>query len=125
MQLGLRHDHARLWRYSPLQSEFAARELARHGIEASKLGSIHALADYGTPSELLVSSSDAALMFWRSLPGWPRALGTLLSAAPRLLREPLYRTVARNRYRWFGRYDTCKLPSAEQQALFFLDPTAR
>jgi len=34
------------------------------------------------------------------------------------VRDPLYDWVARNRYRWFGKYDSCPLPSPDQRARF-------
>lgn len=59
--------------------------------------------------------SDAVLAIWRGL-GWPwRALGAL-ALIPRALRDPPYRWVARNRYRLFGRRDSCWLPTSEQRA---------
>jgi predicted DCC family thiol-disulfide oxidoreductase YuxK len=139
VQLGLRHDRARRWRYCPLQSPFAARELARFGIDAATTQSIHALVRYVVPAGAnlnpikggtgviardpgtLLSSSDAGVLFWRTLSGWPRLVGALLSVTPRTLREPVYRLIARHRYRWFGRYDVCKMPTPEQSALFTWD----
>src|SRR5687768_3382970 len=67
VRLGLRHDRGGLWRYSALQSEFAARVLGPHGIDAMASDSIHALLDHGTPRERLVSSSDAAVVFLKTL----------------------------------------------------------
>ncbi|MFP5284488.1 MAG: thiol-disulfide oxidoreductase DCC, partial [Thermoanaerobaculia bacterium] len=37
---------------------------------------------------------------------------------PRPLRDALYRWIARNRYRWFGRTETCWLPTPELQSRF-------
>ena len=60
----------------------------------------------------------------RPLHIWSRRLGgvwTLLSLArftPRFLRDPAYRFVARNRYSWFGRSDTCRVPTAVEKARF-------
>ena len=45
-------------------------------------------------------------------------LGRLL---PRALRDRLYRLVARNRYRLFGRRDTCRLPDPDQRDRFIVD----
>ena len=39
---------------------------------------------------------------------WPLAFGAIL--IPRNARDAAYRWIARNRYRWFGRTDTCALP---------------
>lgn len=53
--------------------------------------------------------SDAVLAIWSGL-GWPwRALG-IFRLVPRFLRDGLYRAIARNRYRLFGKRDTCWLP---------------
>jgi predicted DCC family thiol-disulfide oxidoreductase YuxK len=132
VQLGLRHDRARIWRYSPLQSDFAARELTRYGIDSTALESVRALMNFGTEQERLISSSDAALAFLRSLSGQIhgcniislrgscsiKVLAPLFGLLPRFLREPAYRLTASNRYRLFGRYEVCKVPDAGQADLF-------
>jgi predicted DCC family thiol-disulfide oxidoreductase YuxK len=41
---------------------------------------------------------------------------------PRPLRDLVYRWIARNRYRWFGKKETCRLPNAEERARFLLEP---
>ncbi len=61
--------------------------------------------------------SDASLEVYRRMGG----LWWLLSLArfvPRWIRNPAYRVLARNRYRWFGKHDTCRLPTAEEKARF-------
>lgn len=133
MQLGLRHDHARHWRYSALQSEFAASELARYGVDSGRLDSVKAIMDFGTGKERLLASSDAGLTFLRNLAWqihgcniislrgsgcWIRPLAGMFAVLPRFLREPCYRLVANNRYRLFGRYDACKVPDPSQAYLF-------
>ena len=56
-------------------------------------------------------NSDAILYIYRRL-CWPwRALG-LAAVIPRRLRDPVYRWIARNRYRWFGKLDECWVPDA-------------
>jgi len=55
--------------------------------------------------------SDSALQIVRRLPGWSWA-GVLL-AVPRPIRDRLYGLIARNRYRLFGRTETCLMPDAE------------
>jgi len=37
---------------------------------------------------------------------------------PRGIRTPAYRLLARNRYRWFGKKEVCRIPSAEERARF-------
>jgi predicted DCC family thiol-disulfide oxidoreductase YuxK len=52
--------------------------------------------------------SDAAIQILRRLPGWSWS-GVLL-AIPRVLRDAAYDRIARNRYRLFGRTETCLIP---------------
>jgi len=53
--------------------------------------------------------SDAILAIWAGL-GWPWRAATMFRLVPRALRDLVYRWVARNRYRLFGKRDTCWLP---------------
>ena len=61
--------------------------------------------------------SAAALRVARGLPfPWPMALALIV--VPRPVRDWAYDLIARNRYRWFGRRDTCMVPTPEQRARF-------
>ncbi len=61
--------------------------------------------------------SSASLEVYRRMGGiwWLLSLGRFV---PRAIRDPLYRVLARNRYRWFGKRDTCRLPTPEERARF-------
>ena len=63
----------------------------------------------------LFDRSTAALRIARQLsfPWWLGAAGLVL---PRVLRDVAYRFVARNRYRWFGRTNECRVPTPELRA---------
>lgn len=50
--------------------------------------------------------------------GWPWRPLSVLRYLPRILKDPAYGLIARNRYRIFGRYDTCMLPGPELRARF-------
>lgn len=58
--------------------------------------------------------SDASLGALVALGGAWRLLRVVL-LVPRPLRDGVYAFVARNRYRWFGKRETCGLPSAEDR----------
>lgn len=61
------------------------------------------------PDGRVYTRSTAALRIAGRLGGlWP-VIG-LLRAVPAFLRDPVYEWVARNRYRWFGKKDSCPLP---------------
>jgi predicted DCC family thiol-disulfide oxidoreductase YuxK len=83
---------------------------------------------YGLPPEALDSvvlikegkvykKSTAALEIARQLNGWWKAL-YIFKIVPAFLRDLVYDLVAKNRYRWFGRADQCRLPTPELRARF-------
>lgn len=61
--------------------------------------------------------SDAALRIIGGLGGaWALAFPLLL--VPRILRDTVYDFVARNRYRWFGKRDACRMPAPAERGRF-------
>ena len=116
VQFVIRHDRLGRFRFAALQSEAARTLLASVGIAPETLSA-------EPESVLLVrggrlySHSTAVLHIARGLGGvWQLAgLGWVL---PQFLRDALYRFVARNRYRWFGRQESCMLPTPELKARF-------
>ncbi|HPH23167.1 MAG TPA: DCC1-like thiol-disulfide oxidoreductase family protein, partial [Chitinophagaceae bacterium] len=42
----------------------------------------------------------------------------ILILVPAFIREPIYKWVAKNRYKWFGKKETCMIPSKEVKELF-------
>ena len=118
----LRRDRDGLFRFAPLQGELARAALARHGLappaaDSSDPGTLYVVIDAGGRDERLLARSEAVLFILRNLPlYWVAA--ALFRILPRFLRDALYDFVARRRYRWFGRYDTCPLPRPEDRARF-------
>jgi predicted DCC family thiol-disulfide oxidoreductase YuxK len=67
--------------------------------------------------ERIYSKSRAALEVAKLLGGvWPLLYALIVVPAP--LRDALYNWVARNRYRWFGKSDSCMMPTPETRARF-------
>lgn len=69
-----------------------------------------------TPERVL-ERSEAGLALLRLL-GKHRWLSAVGKAVPRAARDAVYDLVARNRYRWFGRRETCMVPEQEDWARF-------
>lgn len=53
--------------------------------------------------------------------GWPWKALSLLRFVPRIISDPFYHLIARNRYRFFGRYDTCLFPNDALKSRFLPD----
>ena len=108
----LRHDRAGLYRFAAMQSERGRALLAAHGLDPDDPNSLLLLRNGKAWTD-----SDAILHVLAGFGGaWRAMLG--LRAIPRLLRDPAYRWLARNRYRWFGRSDACWLPAPEHAQRF-------
>lgn len=105
-------DRTGTFRFAPLHGPTAARECARLGV----IRPIPPDADHGTmiliDGDRALLRSDAALSIAARLT-LPWRLFTVLRVVPRPLRDGVYRWVARNRYRWFGRNNTCSMPTLE------------
>jgi predicted DCC family thiol-disulfide oxidoreductase YuxK len=118
VQFLLKHDkHARL-RFASLQSDFAAKVLQRHGIDPKDLDTLHVIENYEQPNEQVLQRSDAIVRAGRELGGFWSASAAAAKVVPRSLRDLVYRFVARNRYRVFGKYDSCMLPDPNQRSRF-------
>jgi predicted DCC family thiol-disulfide oxidoreductase YuxK len=61
--------------------------------------------------------SKAALEISKNLSGlWPAWY--VFTIVPAIIRDPIYDWIARNRYRWFGKKETCRLPTPEEKSKF-------
>lgn len=103
----LRHDRRGRFRLTSMQSETGAAFYRRFGIDPADPETL-ILVEGGRARR----DSDAVLAIWSGL-GWPWRAAAVARIVPAALRDPLYRWVARNRYRLFGRRETCWLPGPE------------
>lgn len=101
----LRHDRRAHFRLASMQGETGAALYRRFGIDPADPETLIVVA-----GDTALRDSDAILAIWRGL-GWPWRAPAWVRAVPRALRDPLYRWVARHRYRLFGRHEACWVPS--------------
>ena len=102
------------FRFAPLQSPLALELLPPSATTA--LEGVVLITDTLTPSQRLYRRSDAVAHALQLLGSPWHRLGTLLALLPRPLREFGYTIVARLRYRLFGRYATCPIPTPDQRS---------
>lgn len=115
VQFVIRHDAAGRFRFAALQSAAGQALLAAAGY--SPPGPAGPESVVLLAGGRLYSHSAAVLRIAGLLGGFWRvaAVGWLL---PRPWRDGLYRFVARHRYRWFGRQESCWLPTPALRARF-------
>ena len=118
VQFLLKHDKRGRLRFASLQSDFAEKVLHRHGFDPKDLNTLHVVENYEQPDERLLQRSDAILRAGRELGGYWSVLAAMAKIVPRFLRDIAYRFVAQNRYRVFGKYETCMLPDPNQRSRF-------
>ena len=118
VQFLLKHDRAGRLRFASLQSDFAAQVLGRHGIDPKDLDTVHVIVNHDQPDERVLQRSDAILRAGRELGGFWGASSSIARVVPRPLRDVVYKLVATNRYRMFGKFDTCMLPDPSQRSRF-------
>lgn len=104
-QFVLRHDRRRVFRLASMQSEAGRALYRRFGIDPTDPETL-ILVD----GDKILRDSDAVLEIWKRLGGvWKSS--ALFGVVPRAVRDPIYRWVARNRYRLFGKRETCWIPA--------------
>lgn len=106
------HDYRNTFMFAPLQSEIAGKLLEPHNISNEALNSIVLIH-----KNKVYQKSDAVLTIAKYMKGISRLLvaGYIL---PRFFRNILYDFIARRRYKWFGKYDACRMPTPEMKAKF-------
>jgi predicted DCC family thiol-disulfide oxidoreductase YuxK len=117
LQFLFRHDRRGAFCFASLQSATGRAMLARYGGNPDEPDSFHVVADFQAPSARAIRKSDAAV-FVASQLGWPWRGLRVAGRLPTPFRDFLYDVVARNRYRIFGRYEQCLVPSDEMRSRF-------
>ena len=110
----LKHDARREFHFSHLQGNFARTTLARHGKNVDDIDSVYVVLNAGTPNEKIFRDGAAARQIW------PRIfrIAMLLYVVPMPLLDFSYRIFAKYRYKLFGKYDTCHVPTGDERARF-------
>ena len=108
----IRRDPEARFRFASLQDDFGQHILRENGLPSSEL-STFVLVEQGQ----IYTKSTAALLVARHL-GAPWPVTQIFLIIPRPIRDWVYGLIANNRYRLFGKRETCRLPSPEEKARF-------
>lgn len=111
----LKHEKRQEIRFTANQNEPGRKLLMEFGEDPDAPATVF-LVEKGK----LYKESTAALRIARHLRfPWNLAYGFIV--IPPFIRNAVYRLIARNRYKWFGEKDTCRIPSPEEMARFLLE----
>ncbi len=113
VQFILKRDKKKIFFFAALQSAAGKEAIEKVGIDALETTGSFILYYNGA----YFTRSSAALHTFRLLGGlWPLLYVGII--VPRILRDSVYNIVSRNRYKWFGRRDSCMVPTPDIMARF-------
>jgi len=112
VQFILKKDSKNVFLFSSLQSDAAKDILLQYKLKNSDLSSIILLEN-----GIVYQKSTAILKISRRLKGFYKYFYALI-IIPKIIRDPLYSFVAKNRYKWFGKRDACILPTKKVKFRF-------
>ena len=112
VQFILEHESAPTLRFASVQSPAGSRLMRQFGMDPEDAKTF-VLVEGGKP----FVRSEAAIRIARHL-RFPWRMARAARIIPRIVRDYCYDTIARNRYRWFGRRDVCMVPKQNVAARF-------
>lgn len=109
----IRHDKDCVFRFTSLQSDFAKKLLNKYQVKIAEPPQSILLLRNGK----IFGESSAVLRIAQKLNGGWKLLSVFL-LLPKFIANALYRFIARNRYKWFGKKEACMLPTPELRERF-------
>jgi predicted DCC family thiol-disulfide oxidoreductase YuxK len=117
VQFLLKRDRHRVFKFAALQGATGRAIVQRFGGDPALPSSFYVVPDYLSNRSCVFTKGDGVLFVAGQL-GWPWRAAAVLRVLPRAMRDWLYDALARSRYRFFGRYEQCVVPSPEVQNRF-------
>ena len=112
VQFVIRHDRKKLFRFASLQSESGQQLLQQHQLPQTDFNSF-VLIENGK----VFTRSTAALKVAQKLSGPVKLLYGFI-IVPKFIRDAVYNFISKNRYKWFGKKDSCMIPTPELRNRF-------
>lgn len=109
----IKKDHKDQFVFASLQSDIGKELTKERGIDTTQVDSIILII----PGEAYYIKSSAALQIFKRLKGLV-SLSRIFLPLPESFRDSVYDLIARNRYQWFGKKESCRMPTREEKAKF-------
>jgi predicted DCC family thiol-disulfide oxidoreductase YuxK len=108
----LKRDHKNRFLFAALQSKAGQEWLNKFNLSTTDFDTF--ILINGDSFQI---KSDAAISIAANLSGWPKVL-SIGKIIPRFLRNFIYDMVAKNRYKIFGKRESCRIPTKEEKEKF-------
>jgi len=113
VQFAIEHDRKNVFKFTALQGEYAKKILPQFSVDLNKIDSIVLVEN-----KELYTKSTAALRIARRLSGlWPILYVFII--IPKFIRDWFYDFIAKNRYKWWGKQESCWVPTPDLQSKFY------
>ena len=106
------HDKQNQFKFASLQSVYGQNTVKQLGLQDNYMSTV-VFEDNGKA----YLRSDAALQILKQL-GGVYSLAVVFYIVPSFVRDFFYKIVANNRYKWFGKKESCRIPTAELKSKF-------
>ncbi|WP_452225930.1 thiol-disulfide oxidoreductase DCC family protein [Lacinutrix cladophorae] len=113
VQYVIKQDKKDVFRFAALQSDIGKSIIEKYNIDTVKTDSILL---YSEENGLKVKST-AALYIAKDL-GFPNNILVVFLIVPTFIRNGVYNYIAKNRYRWYGKKESCMIPTPELKGKF-------
>ncbi|HNP33174.1 MAG TPA: DCC1-like thiol-disulfide oxidoreductase family protein [Flavobacterium sp.] len=113
VQFVIKHDKKDVFRFVQLQSELGQKIICHIGISTSTFDSTILYE----PPDTYYCKSDVAFKILKEISGIHKCL-LVFSILPKTMLDKIYDYVARNRYKWFGKKESCMIPTSELKSKF-------
>ncbi len=108
----INHDKQGYFKFAPIQSEKGKALCEKLAIDLQSVDSIILIEN----DQFKIKSSAILRITKKLNRGYPLLFGFII--IPRFFRDAIYDLIARNRYNWFGRKDSCMVPTSEVRSRF-------
>ena len=112
----IKRDKKDKFLFAPLQSAIGKDITKKFNIDTNKIDSILL---YNPTKNSLVYKSSAALQVAKQL-GFPTNILVVFLIVPTFIRNWVYNYIAKNRYKWYGKKESCMIPTPELQSKFIV-----
>jgi predicted DCC family thiol-disulfide oxidoreductase YuxK len=108
----IKRDKNNRFKFAPLESDAGKELLSKHQIDPSQIDSIVLVS-----GDSAFAKAGAALRISKQLTGlWPLLYSLII--IPSFISDAVYDFIARNRYKWFGKKESCMIPTPELKSKF-------
>lgn len=107
------HDKQNIFKFAAFQSERGSELLEKFNLPKDDFDSFILISQ-----NKVYKKSSAAFTIAKNLSGWPKIFAPL-NFLPKALTDLIYDLIAKNRYKFFGKKEACRIPTKEEKSKFY------